>query len=268
MYSNKNISVFGALSPGYTSFKMEALFMINTIKLKDKKGVQFVAHRGLSGLELENTNAAFIAAANRSYDAIEADVHKTVDRRFVLAHDFNIFRYSGDDIDIEKVTFDTLNRIQLKDKGGTMERSDLRVSTVEEFVRICKRYGKVAILELKEVLSAEDIDKIYRIVESFEYMEKTIFSSFKMENLVYIKEKYPEQEVQFAVWKKVRENELHLIEKYKMQLNAKFDVYTKEMIKAFHEKGIKLGAWTVDEPEDAERLIEYGIDYIYTNVLE
>ena len=37
---------------------------MNTIKI-DKGQVKMIAHRGLSGLEKENTCAAFVAAGNR-----------------------------------------------------------------------------------------------------------------------------------------------------------------------------------------------------------
>ena len=40
-----------------------------------------VAHRGLSGLERENSIKAFIAAVNRSYYATECDIHLTKDFR-------------------------------------------------------------------------------------------------------------------------------------------------------------------------------------------
>lgn len=39
---------------------------MNTISI-DSKNVQIIAHRGVSGLEMENTAAAFVAAGNRSY---------------------------------------------------------------------------------------------------------------------------------------------------------------------------------------------------------
>lgn len=44
--------------------------------------VKMVAHRGMSGLELENTCSAFVAAGNRSYYGIETDVHRTSDGHF------------------------------------------------------------------------------------------------------------------------------------------------------------------------------------------
>ena len=44
--------------------------------------MKFIAHRGYSKLELENTKEAFLAAANRSYFGIETDVVKTKDGYF------------------------------------------------------------------------------------------------------------------------------------------------------------------------------------------
>ena len=43
---------------------------MNTIKF-EKGNVGVVAHRGLSGIERENTASAFVAAGNRSYYGIE-----------------------------------------------------------------------------------------------------------------------------------------------------------------------------------------------------
>mgnify|MGYP002627404479 CR=1 FL=1 len=56
---------------------------------------RFVAHRGLSGLETENTCAAFLAAGLRGYWGIETDVHPTPDGRFVCSHDRDLRRISG-----------------------------------------------------------------------------------------------------------------------------------------------------------------------------
>ena len=47
---------------------------MDTIKF-DKKKTVMIAHRGLSGIETENTNSAFVAAGNRSYYGIETDIH-------------------------------------------------------------------------------------------------------------------------------------------------------------------------------------------------
>ncbi len=42
-----------------------------------------VAHRGLCGLEPENSIPAFVAAGNRSYYGVESDVHVTADGKLL-----------------------------------------------------------------------------------------------------------------------------------------------------------------------------------------
>ena len=77
------------------------MFM-NTIKF-NKKDTLIIAHRGLSGIEKENTNAAFVAAGNRSYYGIETDIHVGYDGEFIVIHDSRTGRVSGGafDIDVE-----------------------------------------------------------------------------------------------------------------------------------------------------------------------
>jgi glycerophosphoryl diester phosphodiesterase len=46
-----------------------------------------IAHRGASGSELENSLAAFRAAAPQGADAVELDVHATADGELIVHHD-------------------------------------------------------------------------------------------------------------------------------------------------------------------------------------
>ena len=88
---------------------------METIKF-DKKDTKVIAHRGLSGIEFENTNASFIAAANRSYFGIEADVHVTKDGKFVVIHDDSTGRVSDSKLIIEESTYEELKMVRLGDK--------------------------------------------------------------------------------------------------------------------------------------------------------
>ena len=241
--------------------------MANTIKIENKNGVRVVAHRGLSGLEQENTNAAFIAAGNRSYYGIETDVHKTADGKFVIMHDGNTLRTGGEDIEINKVTYDVLQGIRLKEKNGNKNRADLRIPTLEEYISICKHYEKIAVLELKDEFHKEDVNAICEIIESMDYMKETVFISFHFGNLVFVKERNPEQAAQFLV-EYIDDELIQKLADYHMGIDAYFNLYNEENVRKCHEKGIEVNAWTVDNPEDAKTLIEYGMDYITTNILE
>ena len=103
----------------------------------DSKNVQMVAHRGVSGLETENTASAFVAAGNRSYYGIETDVHRTADGQFVVFHDDNTQRVAGDAMVVEETTYETLRSLRLMDTDGQRGRNDLRIPSLREYVRIC-----------------------------------------------------------------------------------------------------------------------------------
>ena len=94
-------------------------------------GVKMVAHRGVSGLERENTCAAFVAAGNRSYFGVETDIHRTADGRYIVFHDDNLTRLLGDGRVVEEMRFDELRALRLTDLDGNA-RGDLLLPTLEE----------------------------------------------------------------------------------------------------------------------------------------
>ena len=85
---------------------------MNTISIPSSH-VKMVAHRGVSGLERENTNAAFIAAGNRSYWGIETDTHKTADGVFVVIHDSTTGRVAERNLDVTQSTYAQLCELLL-----------------------------------------------------------------------------------------------------------------------------------------------------------
>ena len=121
---------------------------MDTIKVNAGKTLM-VAHRGVSGIEKENTHAAFVAAGNRSHYGIETDVHRTIDGKYVCFHDDTTGRVAIDNMVIEESTFDTLRNLLLTDIDGKKGRTDLRIPTLQEYIQICKKYDKIAVLELK-----------------------------------------------------------------------------------------------------------------------
>ena len=86
---------------------------MNTTKFVHPRKPLMVAHRGVSGLETENTHAAFVAAGNRSYYGIETDVHVTSDGKYVAFHDDETRRLAAEDVIIEQTDFATLRNMIL-----------------------------------------------------------------------------------------------------------------------------------------------------------
>ncbi len=240
---------------------------MNTIKFDNKESVKMVAHRGVSGLERENTCPAFIAAGVKSYYGIETDVHVTADGKYIIAHDDDLKRIAGLDMIIRESLFDDLRKIRLTDRDNVTRREDIFLPSLDEYLSICKKYGKVAVLELKESMSEDAVVGIANAVNAMEMMENTTFISFCGENLLYLRKAYPNATAQFLSGT-VDESTVSFI----LDNNFDADIYYKSMTKEFvdimHENGRTVNVWTVDTLEAAEAMKAMGVDMITSNILE
>lgn len=240
---------------------------MDTIKFNHPNKPLMVAHRGVSGLETENTCAAFVAAGNRSYYGIETDVHKTADGKYVVFHDDTTGRLAEENVTIEETDYDTLRKMPLRQKDGNFGRSDLRIANLQEYIGICKNYEKIAVLELKNHFEKADVIEIGKTIERLGYLDSVTFISFDFENLVYVKEIYPNQPVQFLTGSCDRQLAERLAA-YKMDLDIRFDGINPELMGWCRELGIKVNCWTVDRVEDARAMADMGVAYITSNILE
>jgi len=240
---------------------------MSTIKINNKLATKIVAHRGLSGVETENTNAAFVAAGNRSYYGIETDIHRTVDGRFVVCHDDNLSRIAGVDMDVESSTLSDLRNVILFDKDGRKDREDLRVSVLENYIAICKKYDKHCVLELKSAFTDEEIASILAIIDAFDYLENVTFISFNYDNLLKVRHHRSDQSVQF-LYMTPEEGLVDRLVADSMDVDIHYRSLTKEMVDSLHQRGLKVNCWTVDNKETAEQLCAWGVDYITSNILE
>lgn len=239
---------------------------MNTIKI-EKNNTLMVAHRGVSALEKENTLAAFIAAGNRSYFGVEADVHRTADGKYVIIHDPDTARVSPLNVEIRKSSYDTIRGVMLNDIDNTCGRPDLRVPSLEEYIKVCKRYEKYCILELKGAHMDEDISNIIEIINSVGYLEHVIFISFSLDNLIRLRKQLPEHPAQWLTgdWKEEYKN-------YLLDNNLDLDIWygslTEETYAWLRSVGKKINVWTCDDPAEAAKYVKMGVDYITSNILE
>ena len=97
--------------------------------------------------------------------------------------------------------------------------------------------------------------------------KNVIFISFNLDNLIMIKELYPEQKVQYLRGD-FEDGLIDLLVKYNMDLDIYYQGLSKEKLDECHKHNILVNCWTVDNPSDAEKLAEWGVDYITSNILE
>lgn len=230
--------------------------------------VNMIAHRGLSGIETENTLPAFVAAANRSYYGIETDVHVTRDGRFILHHDDSTARLADSDLILEETDYDTLRALPLKWQGEYSTRPDLRMPSLAEYITVCKIYGKKAVLELKNRIQPDKIREITEIIRELGHFEDTIFISFYMENLIDLRTIAPDAVAQFLTSNPITDEMLDTLKTYRLDMDAKYTLLTRELVDKMHGFGMTVNCWTCDVKEDAEALRALGVDQITSNILE
>ena len=241
---------------------------MDTCKLSGRKP-QMIAHRGVSKLERENTCAAFIAAGNRSYFGIETDVHVTADGQYVIIHDDTTTRVAGVEYVVEETDLATLRSLRLRDVGTEQVRGDLCLPTLEEYIGICKKYDKAAVLELKNKMPEESVRGIADVVRRMGHMEKTVFISFALDNLIALRAYCPEQPAQYLLSSVADVDAMvETLKTYRLGLDVKYTALTREIVEKVHAAGQEVNVWTVDDPEIGAEMIALGVDYITSNILE
>lgn len=265
---------------------------MNTIRI-NKGSTKMIAHRGLSGLETENSIQAFIAAGNRSYYGVETDVHVTRDGKFVVIHDDATGRVAYDDIKVEESTYELVRKIRLRSlcpaagqaqegKGASQEgnalsregrepweegRQDLVIPNLGEYIGICKKYEKRCILELKNEFRPEDVERLVEEIKKMGYLEEVTFISFSLNNMICLRKLLPEQELYYLTGS-YNEEIYDALKKHRLHLDIYYRALTREIVETLHKDGILVNCWTCDNKEEGERLAEWGVDYITSNLLE
>ncbi len=59
-----------------------------------------------------------------------------------------------------------------------------------------------------------------------------------------------------------------MLQEHGFDLDILYTELNKERIDDLHAHGVKVNCWTCDNKDFAEKLCEFGIDYITSNILE
>ena len=246
---------------------------METVKIKGKHA-HIIAHRGANSLERENTAPAFLVAANKSYYGIETDIQVLADGSFVAMHDDTPERVSlgASCVRMADCTYADIKDIILPDLDGSFVRTDIRIPTLADYVKICKKYKKKCILELKNAFKKEDVARLIEEIRALDYLKNVIFISIEYENCVHLRELLPNAPVQYLTGQRMNNTILHMLTS--MNLDAGIDIdykkpqRNKERIDLLHSRGIKVNVCVCDDPILARELLDMGADYLTTNCLE
>ncbi|MBQ8813714.1 MAG: hypothetical protein IJZ85_04375 [Lachnospiraceae bacterium] len=242
---------------------------MNTIKFPDKKSCLMIAHMGVSGLEPNNSIPAYIAAGNRTYYGIETDLRVTADGNFIVIHDSNTLKLTGQDFVVADTNYNVLRSLALIDTKmpKLSQNPALVLPSLEEYIYICKKYNKKCILELKGEFTHENLVNLVDRIQDTSYLENVVFITFSLEQIAYLRQMLPTQNMQYLVWD-YSPDILKNLNQYSVDLDINIRNLTQEQIDEIHASGHRINVWTCDDIKKAEELVGWGIDFITTNILE
>ncbi|WHX24614.1 glycerophosphodiester phosphodiesterase family protein [Virgibacillus halodenitrificans] len=239
-----------------------------------KSQVANVAHRGASGHAPENTMAAFDKAFKMKADYIEIDVQMTEDGELVVIHDTTVNRTTNGVGNIKDLT---LEQVEQLDAGSWFSNtfSGERIPTFEEVIDTYR--GKIGILiELKSPELYPGIEEKMAEVLKERKMDrpnnnKIIIQSFNHTSVQASKEllpNIPHGVLAGMSWKDVTDEQLAKFATYADFFNPNLNIVSPELLQRVHTHDMKMYPYTVRIQEQADNLLQLGVDGIITDFPE
>ncbi len=216
-----------------------------------------IGHRGASMARPENTLAAFALAVEQGADGIELDVRLSKDGRLVLVHDDTLRRLSGNPRKVDELTAAELQQEDLGE-GQT-------VALLEELLEMFGD-GTLYNVEIKDsgLRDAGIVQRVAEQVEAFAVQSQTLISSF---NPLVVRRALRRFSPRVAV-ALIRAPGILRHTNQIVQAaadNPHFSLVDEAYLARASAAGQRTFTWTVDDVEEARRLIALGVHGLITN---
>ncbi len=220
-------------------------------------GVCIYAHRGASAELPENTMAAFRRAAELGVDALELDLHATRDGVLVVSHDPDGQRRAGVAARIGDLTFAEVQRWDV----GSGERLPRFEDLVSEFPR----------LALNVDLKRDIADATVALLRRLGAEERVCLASFQARTMRRVRAlgfrgptalSRAEVMTALALPAAFRRGPFR---SRAQRAQLPLSLARPWVVARMKALGLAVDFWTVDDPDEARRLVALGADGIMTN---
>ncbi len=199
-------------------------------------GFTYTAHTGCCGTE-DNSLDAIKSGVENGADIVEFDLYFNKDNVAVLSHD--------------------------EPKGGEV--------TLDEAFNLISTYENVKVNV--DVKKCTDLHVVYDLSEKYGITERIFFTGINLEDVETVKKECPTipYYLNYEVLKESKQTEAYLNDLVKIVkdsgavgINFNKDSATKELVDTFHDNGLLVSIWTVNEEKDMYRILYFAPDNITT----
>jgi len=246
--------------------------------------VRIIGHRGWSEAAPENTLPSYIKAGEEaSYWGCECDIHETADGKFILLHDdtlddttnagtvFAARRRADGLVWAEDLTLEEIKTLRIKDRQklpryrNAADYGEVTVPTLEEYLDVCARYGKVPVIEVKDMAAPE---KYLDILRQRGILHSVVMLSFGRRVLRQLTTLEPQINMQLLFDEGAVIDEKALEDAKALGcrgIDVHYGSVNKLMVDKAHELGLEVNAWEAKPNvarEEELRVVSCGVDYI------
>ncbi|MBQ8163280.1 MAG: hypothetical protein IJZ93_02795 [Clostridia bacterium] len=226
------------------------------------------AHRGFSTVAPENSMVAFGAAVGLGAQEIEFDIWSTKDGVLVSCHDSTLERVSNGNGKIYEHTYSELLELDFGIKHGERFK-DLKIPTFQEILE--KFAGRVIMnIHMKiwdERFDDPKIEEAVALIRKYD-CEKHIYFMTTNDSIIRKLHEYAPDLKCCVGWDGNKEP-MSIVDRaielgaYKVQLFKPY--FNEDTVKKAHAHGILCNVFWADDPNEAIRYLDMGIDTVLTN---
>ena len=209
-----------------------------------------IAHRGASSVELENSLAAFRAAGSLGADAIELDVHNTLDGVLIVHHDPSVLG-----LPIAQARAQDLAMLHLPN-GEPIPTLAQALDAIDPRLKV--------FVEVK-VLDPRWDDRLFETLDHGPNPQGYALHSFAAPVVRRLGEKRPDLPRGVLTEVETRNPKQTLADAGAQTLWQERKTLNEKLVRTVHDLGAQIIAWTVDSLSDMERFVRMGVDGICTN---
>lgn len=222
--------------------------------LDETHRLKVFAHRGLDSSALQNSFAAYDAAAAAGCPQIELDVWQSKDGVYYISHDNNLKTMTGQDVTITSLNSSDLDAMSLTN-GEKMHR----------LTDLFDHYGNSMMYLIEFKQSEANANAFYTIMRNYPSLASHIEVQSFYENVMdEIHQLMPNLYCQLLV-RDDQGVEDGLKDEALSAIAVKYTLMNTDLVEDVHDSGKELWVWTVDSLAAAQKYLDWGVDGVITN---
>lgn len=225
----------------------------------------FVGHRGASYLAPENTVESIQLAWELGAVAAECDIMLTKDNKVIVFHDKNGKRLTGKDFIVKESNYNEINTLPIILRETNLPKYEGATIPLLEDLLVTIPADRTLVIEIKT--GPEILPFMKEVISEHWNSGKIAFIAFDYETIVATKALYPDIPCYYLSAFKADINR-----RYKQiangnldGINLRYQIINEKLVHKFNNVNKDVWCWTVNDPEVAKKMIQFGVTAITTD---